>query len=851
MGSKIRDCSFTIFLVLCMFQSGSCDEIYNITSSQALSQEQTLVSSSQIFELGFFSPNNSANQYVGMWYKGISPRTVVWVANREKPVTIADSATTASLTISSSGNLELVTGKRYDKSVILWSTNVHVRSNSSVAVLSDNGNLVLQDSISGENLWQSFDHPGDTFLPGSVLGFNVKTGESYVLTSWKSESDPSPGNFSFGVSKQSPPQMLIWINGVKPHWRSGPWDKSKFIGIPESDTSYQSVNNLQQDLDKGTTTVYFNMYNKSLVPKVFISSQGFITTLLKVEGNDSWHTNWEAPRSKCDVYGTCGPFGVCQTSGSPICRCLKGFVPKSDQEWRNGNWTGGCERRTELFCEKNTSSQASKGGKEDRFYKMGLLKVPDFHEYVAVDDAKGCYTWCLGNCSCLAYAYVNGIGCLVWSEGLVDIQELSYGGEDLFLRLAHAELVGGQKIKNIIISLAAISGSAFFLALIFTFHRWRAGNSMRRQMMLQWNVKKNTGKFDLTETGDIPSRTRVKPLDDPFEAELHIFDLDGILVATNHFSVKNKLGQGGFGSVYKGKLQDGRELAVKRLSSSSGQGIEELKNETILISKLQHRNLVKLLGCCIQEEEKLLVYEFMPNKSLDIFIFDPKRSAQLNWATRFNIIHGIARGLVYLHRDSSLRVIHRDLKASNILLDEKMNPKISDFGLARIFEGTSDLVNTHRVVGTLGYMSPEYAMGGIFSEKSDVFSFGVMLLEIVSGRKNTSFHYYDQQTSLIAYAWQLWSESRGSDLVDNALAGSYSSSEVMRSIHVGLLCVQDHAADRPTMPDVVSMLSNETDRPQPKQPIFTFQRSPTSQIPPQNETKCSANEATISLLQGR
>ncbi|PON85822.1 S-locus glycoprotein [Trema orientale] len=439
MGTKDRECSLLlipIFQIFYLFPSLYCHEIYNITSSQALSQGQSLVSSSQNFELGFFSPNNSANQYVGMWYKGISPRTVVWVANRENPITIADSAA-ATLMIGSNGNLELVNGN--DKSV-MWSTNIRVRSNSSIAVLSDNGNLVLNDGISGETLWQSFYHSGDTFMPGATLGYNLKTGDNYVLTSWKSDSDPAPGNFTFGISKQSPPEAFVWINGLTPYWRSGPWDKSKFIGIPEMDTSYQSSLSLQQDLDKGTTILYFNMYNNSVVPRVFVSSQGVLTTLLGDKTSSNWENNWEAPRSRCEFYGACGPFGVCKAYDSPICKCLKGFVPKSYQEWRNGNWTGGCERRTELLCEKSNNSEASQGGKQDGFYKMSTLKLPDFYEFVPVDDANGCYTWCLNNCSCAAYAYVNGIGCLVWSESLIDILEFPSGGEDLFLRLAQAEL---------------------------------------------------------------------------------------------------------------------------------------------------------------------------------------------------------------------------------------------------------------------------------------------------------------------------------------------------------------------------------------------------------------------------
>ncbi|XP_050217236.1 LOW QUALITY PROTEIN: G-type lectin S-receptor-like serine/threonine-protein kinase SD1-1 [Mercurialis annua] len=218
--------------------------------------------------------------------------------------------------------------------------------------------------------------------------------------------------------------------------------------------------------------------------------------------------------------------------------------------------------------------------------------------------------------------------------------------------------------------------------------------------------------------------------------ELPIFDLSTLMKATDNFSSLNKLGQGGFGRVYKGILIDGREIAVKRLSESSGQGPTEFKNEVIMISKLQHRNLVRLLGCCIQRDEKMLVYEFMPNKSLDFFIFDEMRIKFLDWDKRAHIIDGIARGLLYLHQDSRLRIIHRDLKASNVLLDKDMNPNISDFGMARIFGGDQTEANTNKVAGTFGYMSPEYAVDGLFSMKSDVFSFGVLVLEIVSGKKN-------------------------------------------------------------------------------------------------------------------
>ncbi|XP_026661537.2 cysteine-rich receptor-like protein kinase 10 isoform X3 [Phoenix dactylifera] len=295
-----------------------------------------------------------------------------------------------------------------------------------------------------------------------------------------------------------------------------------------------------------------------------------------------------------------------------------------------------------------------------------------------------------------------------------------------------------------------------------------------------------------------------------------LFDFNRVITATSNFSQESKLGEGGFGPVYKGKLPGGQAIAVKRLSKSSGQGLKEFKNEVELISKLQHRNLVRLLGCCIHGEEKLLIYEFMPNKSLDAFLFDATKRGLLDWKSRYNIVEGIARGLLYLHRDSRLRIIHRDLKASNILLDEQFNPRISDFGMARIFGRDQSLERTGTVVGTIGYMSPEYAMEGQISEKSDVFSFGVLLLEVVSGKRNN--HFVDEKgLNLLGYAWTLWKENRILELIDPSLGDSWSCSEVLKIIQVGLLCVQEFPADRPSMSLVVSMLTSDTNVPVPKQ----------------------------------
>ncbi|KAL9456285.1 hypothetical protein AB3S75_005499 [Citrus x aurantiifolia] len=354
----------------------------------------------------------------------------------------------------------------------------------------------------------------------------------------------------------------------------------------------------------------------------------------------------------------------------------------------------------------------------------------------------------------------------------------------------------------------------------------------------------NDYSFDVLLHGEKQEESQAFPL--------FPLDLIDIVKATQDFSQENKLGEGGFGPVYKGVLADGKEIAVKRLSRTSGQGLQEFKNEVTVIAKLQHKNLVRLLGCCLEENESLLIYEYMPNKSLDVFLFDSMRRVQLDWKRRISIIKGIARGLLYLHEDSRLKIIHRDLKASNVLLDHEMNPKISDFGMARIFGGNQSEANTNRVVGTYGYMAPEYAMEGIFSVKSDVFSFGVVLLEIISGKKSSGFYHLEHGPSLLAYIWKLWCEGHAAELMDSVVKQSCDQAELLKYIHIGLLCVQEDPMDRPTMSSVAVMLASDNlTLPKPTQPAFSVSRVASGQFVSHSEDHCSANAITLSTMSPR
>ncbi|XP_060184130.1 cysteine-rich receptor-like protein kinase 43 isoform X2 [Lycium barbarum] len=284
------------------------------------------------------------------------------------------------------------------------------------------------------------------------------------------------------------------------------------------------------------------------------------------------------------------------------------------------------------------------------------------------------------------------------------------------------------------------------------------------------------------------------------------FAFDVLVTATKNFHPDTKLGEGGFGPVFKGQLSDGRQIAVKKLSHSSRQGMKEFKNEAKLLARVQHRNVVNLLGYCAHGVEKLIVYEYVANESLDKILFKSAKRDVLNWKQRHDIIIGMARGLLYLHEGSHKCIIHRDIKASNILLDDKWIPKIADFGMARLYPEDQTHVNT-RVAGTNGYMAPEYVMYGHLSVKADVFSFGVVVLELISGQKNSNFNRDPDSRSLIEWAYKLYKKGRSWEITDPAMAQSAIPDEIAMYVQIGLLCTQSDPPLRPTMQQVVVMLS--------------------------------------------
>ncbi|XP_057790530.1 G-type lectin S-receptor-like serine/threonine-protein kinase At4g27290 isoform X2 [Salvia miltiorrhiza] len=606
-------CSSRIHLSLFLFTTSffSIHTTDTIDTSHTLSdnRDDTLISSNGDFALGFFSLGSSKNRYVGIWYNNIKDKTVVWIANRDNPLT--DRSGTLRV-VQPGGPLLLLNATN----ATIWSANVSSSSlRTPLARLLDTGNLIVTDANDDNNfIWQSFDYPTDTLLAGMKLGKNLVTGHEVYISSAKSNDDPATGGFTYRCDPTGYPQMVI-KEGASIRYKTGPWN-------------------------------------------------GFVQRWMWFNQTQNWMLYLSVQLRNCDTYNICGAYGVCGNTTN--CSCLNEFEPTDP----GGDFSNGCIRRTPFNCQDGNV-----------FLKYSGIKLPDTERswYNATMSLEECKVACSTNCSCTAYASPNINNgereCLLWFGDLVDLREMS-PGQDIYIRMAKSGLDSGSRKREILIVTLSLVIGILILGL---------------SLLLFYQKRKQQEKDRLRHS-----------FENHEELELPMFELSTIIKATDGFSIHNKLGEGGFGPVFKGLL-GGQEIAVKRLSTTSQQGVDEFKNEVICIGKLQHRNLVKLLGYCIQGVEIMLVYEYMTNKSLNFILFDQVKGTILDWPRRFNIINGIARGLMYLHQDSRLRIIHRDLKASNILLDSDMIPKISDFGLARTCGSNETGAKTSRVVGTYLY----------------------------------------------------------------------------------------------------------------------------------------------------
>lgn len=387
----------------------------------------TLISSNGTFELGFFSPKNSDYRYVGIWYKKIQETTVVWIANNENPLT--DRA--GVLRVIEPGLLLLLNSTN----ATIWSTNASTTTQNPVARLLNSGNFVVKDANDDDNpenfIWQSFDYPTDTFLPGMKLGKNLVTGLEVYITSPKSQSNPASGDYTYHCDPSGYPQNVIKMGDVVTY-RTGPWNGESFSGNPNLQKN--NIFTFGVVINEKEVYYHYDLINESLVTRVTISEGGLGHRWIWVERTKEWNSYLTIPVDNCDVYNGCGPYGSCNIKNSPSCGCLDKFEPEDAEGRERGDWSNGCFRSKPLDCDKG-----------DAFLKYSGIKLPDTHNsrYNKSMNLEECKQACFENCSCMAYASLDisrgGNGCLLWFGDLVDVRDIS-PGQDIYIRMASSEL---------------------------------------------------------------------------------------------------------------------------------------------------------------------------------------------------------------------------------------------------------------------------------------------------------------------------------------------------------------------------------------------------------------------------
>ncbi|KAM5586770.1 G-type lectin S-receptor-like serine/threonine-protein kinase [Rosa sericea] len=743
-----------------------------------LNSASSLVSETGKFSLGFFQNGISKSSNLAIYHTNTGNSILyAWIANRKTPILYP----TGVLTLDMNNTLK-VTQNGGDPLLIYSASESTTNNSNIVATLLDSGNFILHqvnsDGSTERVLWQSFDHPGDTLLPGMKLGVDYKNGHIWSLSSWTSLYSAERGAFTLDWDP-SEHQLKIKERG-KVCWSSGVFSNGRFkFVLPDDDSKKMR-------------------YNFSIVSN---ENEDYFT--YTYVGDQSDASQWVL-----NIMGRLHDFDE------------KVDIARADYCY-GYNSDGGCARWEQPSCRHVGDKFVQKTGYFREMTSSNSIYTSDSNMTLGYSD---CKTTCWNTCGCLGFNFQlnNLTGCQYWSGNWEFIEEII--DDDSRVSVYTTKSIPNIKVHEwrwIGTGIAFAVLVMMFCIICYLLKRRKFLISAENRRKIQNELLNLMKSNRPTDVNGVQNDGKME------QQDLSVFSYASLMTATCNFSEENRLGEGGFGPVYKGKLVTGQEIAVKRLSECSGQGTVEFKNELRLIYELQHTNLAQLFGFCLHGDERMLIYEYMPNRSLDYYLFDSTRALFLDWKTRFSIIEGIAQELLYLHKYSRMQVIHRDLKPSNILLDENMNPKISDFGMARIFTHNEReaKIKTKRIVGTYGYMSPEYAMGGIFSVKSDVYSFGVLVLEIISGRRNTSFYDDERVVNTVGYAWELWNAGAELAFKDPTLGDSYHEDQLLRCIHVGLLCVEENGADRPTMLEVISMLTTESmSLPTPTKPAFCTER---------------------------
>ncbi|KAG5551828.1 hypothetical protein RHGRI_010057 [Rhododendron griersonianum] len=547
-----------------------------ISANQSLSGDQTIVSASGTFKLGFYDqPGNSSNYYICIVYNKVSLRTIAWMANRDKPISDKYSSVLKIM----DGNLVLLN----ESQIPIWSTNQNSAASSSVvAVLGDDGNLVVKDGfISTQPIWQSFDFPTDTWLPGGKIAYNKRTMTHQNLTSWKNSEDPSRGLFSLSLEADTKEYVLSW-NGSKQYRTSGSSIGQIFSLVPVMRLNlYGNFSYVDNENESYFT---YSMYNPKSISRFVVDVSGQIKQLIWSETTGQWNLLLSEPREQCEVSALCGAFGACNDSTQPFCNCLKGFSPKSVGDWNLSDYSGGCVRTTKLQC-GNTSVANQKS--TDKFYEypnVGWLESDYIGPaYSLLSSAAGCASSCLNNCNCTAYSY-DKYRCSIWIGELVNLQlspndgsgRTLYGSEiTLYLRLTASEFSKGKENKGIIIGAVAGSVAVVLLLGLMFILIWKR----QRRFVEKTKVEGSLVAFGYRDLQIYTENFSQK-----------MFTHEELRVATMDF--EERLGGGGFGSVFKGKKAREDQLL----------DIVENLNEEMPENREEMLKMIRIAAWCLQND---------------------------------------------------------------------------------------------------------------------------------------------------------------------------------------------------------------------------------------------------------
>ncbi|KAH6790799.1 S-domain-2 5 [Perilla frutescens var. frutescens] len=761
MGNWGFSCISIMLLLLLEVCTGSVQHIGNLDTGFKGSQMfwidndgLFLMSNNSNFGFGFTTTATDVTQFLLVVIHR-STSTIVWAANRGSPVKNSDN-----FQFDNSGNAYLESG-----GTTIWSSGTGNKGVSTMKMM-DNGNLVLVGS-DGSPIWQSFSYPTDTLLPNQELSAGMK------LT-----SDPSSSNVTYSLEIKAGDMILsIGFQPPQQYWSMGSDSRITINKGRGAATSAVLSGNSWKFYDSSKVLLWQFIFSESSNANTtwiaVIGRDGFITFTM-LQGASANPSSIRIPADQCSRPTACDPYYICYPGNT--CQCPSA-IPS-------------CKSLTSPSCNDSAGSTELVSGGDGLSY-FALPFVQPFSK----TTLDGCKASCLGNCSCSAMFFQSSSGnCYLFNE--IGSMEGSANGGDYtsFIKTSGnggSSGDGGGKHSPAVIIIVVVTVVVILGMLSAGFYLYRKSKKAPE------TPRESSDEDNFLEgISGVPIRFSYKDLQ----------------TATNDFSVK--LGQGGFGSVYQGTLPDGTQIAVKKLEGI-GQGKKEFRAEVSIIGSIHHVHLVRLKGFCAEGSYRLLAYEFMANGSLDKWLFKKdKGEFMLDWNTRYNIAVGTAKGLAYLHEDCDVKIVHCDIKPENVLLDDHFMAKVSDFGLAKLMTREQSHVFT-TMRGTRGYLAPEWITNYAISEKSDVYSYGMVLLELIGGRKNYDPSQSSEKSHFPSYAFKMMEEGKLKEIMDSKMKMDEEDERVVIAIKVALWCIQDDMYLRPPMTKVVQMLEGLSPVPAP------------------------------------